>query len=103
MKRDVDRTIAKGSMITRKNPRRDLKTGEAAILRQRFEKDAAENGVSYAIWDTILDAYRFGVAVGYGIATDKITKMDSVDYYNLCKKLNVPLDTFLQAEEGAQV
>lgn len=98
MKRDVARTIARGRQITSKNPRRDLKTEEAKVMRIAFEECANECGVNEAIWETIIQAFCFGVAVGNDIATDKVKKADCVAYYKACKELNVPLDHFLQGE-----
>ena len=74
---------------------------EATEMRVKFAENAEKYGVNEAIWEAITDAYKFGVAVGYGIGADKMKKLDCVTYYHVCKEMNVPLDHFL--EEGATV
>ncbi len=64
MKRSVEKTIARGEKILAKNERRDLTTSEAIIFRNKFVETAQQAGYNEAIWDIMIDVFKFGVAVG---------------------------------------
>lgn len=64
MKRDVTKTIARGEKILAKNERKDLKTSEATIFRNKFVECAQQAGYNEAIWEIMIDVFKFGVAVG---------------------------------------
>ena len=64
MKRDVEKTILRGEKILKKNERRDLTISEATIFRNKFMETAKTCGSQEAIWDIMIDVFKFGVAVG---------------------------------------
>ena len=95
MRRQMKNAIEKGERLIEKYPRRDMKTRdiEEIVSLAREKGSTIEGTLFYAI----IMAYEAGIATGHGIVTDKIIKnRDCIEYYNACKALNVPLDTFVK-------
>lgn len=62
--RNVKKTADKGREILRKKDRLDLTVGELNQFYEAFNEKVKTTGVYDALWDTIGDAYKMGIAVG---------------------------------------
>ena len=62
MKRDLEKTIARGKAIIEKNERRDLTVTELYQIREMSEKDT--DRIGDIIFNAISNAFLAGVAVG---------------------------------------
>ena len=62
--RDVKKTANKGRAIIKKRNRLDLTNEELNQFYEAFNEKVKTTGVYDALWDTIGDAYKMGIAVG---------------------------------------
>ena len=76
MKRNLEKTIARGRSIASKNHRIDIKYGEELELLERLAEDCQSMGINGAVSEAIIDAYYLGLATGANVsARSRRTKM----------------------------
>lgn len=62
--RDIKKQSQQGQALLEKNNRLDLTLGELDQFFEAFNQTAREKGISEAVWNTIGDAFKMGLAVG---------------------------------------
>lgn len=60
--RDMIKTIERGNALAKANERKDISHLEVCKLILSFEQRLKDESASMALYDTIIDAYRMGLA-----------------------------------------
>lgn len=72
--RNVKKQIEQGHAIISDHPNMDLLAKELQQFKDTFDENLLQKGVPNAVYHIIIDAFHFGVAVGYRTRKRESTK-----------------------------